>query len=161
MDKNFTAIRMCFHPDRSIEREALSHLQKCKRSQATLVSCAIREFVEKYQLHDLTEEELKKFLKTYMDFISGVNKAGADASRLQKSLRLIGSEGKREPADKSADACQTSPSPTGSFDSPSASAPEEKESSYSPSPVHKDEPLVSEASREKMNSVLGMFRQQK
>lgn len=158
MEKDITVVRVCLHSDRHIERDAAIYLQKCKRSQATFVSCAIKEFVEKYQLQDLNDEETKQFLKSYVNFVYGLAEPD-NASRLQKSLQLIGSDGKKESAAEKGG--WTSSSAIDYSDAFSTPSVDEKECASPPPPAFREEKNISEASREKMNSVLGKFRQQK
>lgn len=160
MEKDITVVRVCLHSDRHIEKDAAIYLQKCKRSQATFVSCAIKEFVEKYQLQDLNDEETKQFLKSYVNFVCGVTEPD-NASRLQKSLQLIGSDGKRENAGDEKNGGWSSPSTIDNPNTLSTPSVDEKECASPSPPAFREEKNISEASREKMNSVLGKFRQQK
>lgn len=156
MEKKVSVLRICLNHDRPIESESLIYLNKCSRSRSTLVSCAIREFVEKYQLSELSSEELKKFLRSYMDFVNGTDKPDAN-SRLQKSLQLIGTDGKCEiHRDFSANQTTTLSIPEDPIPSPI-----DMHDTGRCAPVEAEERNLSTASREKMNNVLGMFRSQK
>lgn len=155
MDKKTSVLRICLHQDRPVERTALTYLNKCERTRTTLVSCAINEFVERYQLDDLTSSELKKFLRNYMDFLNG---EGESTTRLQKSLFLIGADGKKDICNKtqndySSTVCEIVSS------TPSATTLSREIEPQTPKET--EERNLSDASREKMNSVLGMFRNQK
>lgn len=161
MDEKVTPIHIRFHTDRQMESLTLSFLDKCRRFQAAFISCAVKEFAEKYQLFDLNEKELKKFIQAYLEYAAGDKSRDEDTLRLQKSLQLIGAVNvpPATTVHQSEHAQDIEPvkHDITSADKPTVNVAQPIEKAEVNEPV-KEEKLVKDSDREAMQNVLNMFR---